>query len=258
MARTATSRKSPRRSKLPAPPAVSEPPPNAVETRVAAPASVSRTALRARLGTRKRFVALAGNIGAGKTTAAKLLSQTLGFELFDEPVIDNRFLRDYYANMQRWSFTLQLEFLIRRVEHHELIHKVAKSCVQDRTLYEDPEIFAKYLHGLGNLNDSELDLYFEYFQRLSRSIARPEKVICFDVPTVDVLLERIRTRGREEERGIQMQFLRGLNGYYASFPQVLQGKYGIDCLTIDVSKTDIRNGKGREEFLDRVTTFIAS
>jgi deoxyadenosine/deoxycytidine kinase len=215
-------------------------------------------ALRARLPKQKRFVALAGNIGAGKTTAAKLISQALGFELFDEPVIDNRFLKDYYADMKRWSFTLQLEFLLKRVEHHELIHTVKKSCVQDRTLYEDPEIFAKYLHGLGNMTDSELDLYFEYFQRLSRNIAQPDKVICFDVPEVKVLLDRIRVRGREEEKGIDHRFLRGLNGYYASFPQVVQNKYGIDCLTVDVTTLDIRSGKGRQDFLDRVTTFIAS
>ncbi len=221
-------------------------------------APTSPSSLRARLPKAKRFVALAGNIGAGKTTAAKLISQSLGFELFDEPVIDNRFLKDYYADMRRWSFTLQLEFLIRRVEHHELIHTVKKSCVQDRTLYEDPEIFAKYLHGLGNMTNAELDLYFEYFQRLSTKIARPDKVICFDVPSVDVLLDRIRVRGREEEKGIQKQFLRGLNGYYASFPVVLQGKYGIDCLTLDVTTLDIRDGRGREEFLDRVTTFLAA
>ncbi len=239
----------------------------AVKPEVSAPApapgssparSAPRNTLRARVGRQKRFVALAGNIGAGKTTAAKLISQKLGFELFDEPVIDNRFLRDYYADMRRWSFTLQLEFLIRRVEHHELIHKVPKSCVQDRTLYEDPEIFAKYLHGLGNMSNAELDLYFEYFQRLSRQIAPPDKVICFDVGDVGVLLDRIRTRGREEEKGIKSQFLRGLNGYYASFPQVLQGKYGIDCLTLDVTALDIRTGRGRDEFLDRVTTFLAS
>lgn len=206
----------------------------------------------------KRFVAMAGNIGAGKTTAAKLLSQAFGFELFDEPVIDNRFLKDYYANMTRWSFTLQLEFLLRRVEHHELIHSVKKSCVQDRTLYEDPEIFAKYLHGLGHMKDAELDLYFEYFQRLTRHIIRPDKVICFDVASVDVLLERIQARGREEERGIQKDFLRGLNGYYATFPLVLKNKYGVDCLVLDVSTVDIRTGQGREEFLDRASTFLAS
>lgn len=200
---------------------------------------------------------MAGNIGAGKTTAAKMVSQHFGFELFDEPVIDNRFLKDYYREMRRWSFTLQLEFLLRRVEHHELIHRVPKSCIQDRTLYEDPEIFAKYLHGLGFMSDSELDLYFEYFQRLTRGLKHPEKVICFDVPRVDVLLRRIRTRGREEEKSISPQFLRGLSGYYATFPMVLSGKYGIDVLTVDVTDTDIRSGSGREEFLDRVSAFLA-
>lgn len=206
---------------------------------------------------RKLFVAMAGNIGAGKTTAAKMVSQKFGFELFDEPVIDNRFLRPYYGDMKRWSFTLQLEFLIRRVEHHELIHKVAKSCIQDRTLYEDPEIFAKYLHGLGNMTDTELELYFEYFKRLTKHVAQPEKVICFDVPKVDVLISRIKTRGREEERGIQPAFLRGLNGYYATFPMVLAGKYGVDVLTIDVTSLDIRNGRGRAQFLDQVSDFLS-
>ncbi len=206
---------------------------------------------------RKLFIAMAGNIGAGKTTAAKMVSQKFGFELFDEPVIDNRFLAPYYGDMKRWSFTLQLEFLIRRVEHHELIHKVAKSCIQDRTLYEDPEIFAKYLHGLGNMTDKELELYFEYFKRLTKHVAQPEKVICFDVPKIDVLLSRIKVRGREEEKGIQSAFLRGLNGYYATFPMVLQGKYGVDVLTIDVTSLDIRNGRGQAEFLDKVSDFLA-
>ncbi len=132
---------------------------------------------------RKQFIAMAGNIGVGKTTAAKMISQKFGFELFDEPVIDNRFLKDYYRDMKRWSFTLQLEFLIRRVEHHELIHKVSKSCIQDRTLYEDPEIFAKYLHGLGFMTDTELDLYFEYFQRLTRDVAHPTRSSASTCPT---------------------------------------------------------------------------
>lgn len=226
---------------------------------VPSPSKVARaveSARRPKVPARKVFLAMAGNIGAGKTTAAKMVSQKFGFELFDEPVIDNRFLKDYYGDMKRWSFTLQLEFLIRRVEHHELIHKVAKSCIQDRTLYEDPEIFAKYLHGLGNLTDGELELYFEYFKRLTKHVAQPEKVICFDVPKIDVLLARIKTRGREEEKGIQSSFLRGLNGYYATFPMVLQGKYGVDVLTIDVTTLDIRSGKGRAEFLDKVSTFL--
>ena len=117
----------------------------------------------------KLFVALAGNIGAGKTTAAKMLSRHFGFELYEEPVIDNRYLSSYYEDMRRWSFTLQLEFLIKRVQHHELIGRVKGPCIQDRTLYEDPEIFAKYLHGLGHLNDDEFQLYLEVSKSTSPS-----------------------------------------------------------------------------------------
>ena len=206
--------------------------------------------------TRKLFVAMAGNIGAGKTTAAKLLSQHFGFELFDEPVVDNRFLGDYYKDMKRWSFTLQLEFLIKRVQHHELIHQVPKSCIQDRTLYEDPEVFAKYLHGLGNMSNTELELYYDYFERLSRNLHKPDKVICFVVPKVATLMERIQVRGRAEEKNMAGEFLEGLNGYYTAFPSILQSKHGIDVWKLDVSTVDIRTGAAREEFLAQAADFF--
>lgn len=207
--------------------------------------------------TRKQFVALAGNIGAGKTTAAKMISREFGYELFDEPVVDNRFLRDYYADMKRWSFTLQLEFLIKRIEHHELIRTVAKSCVQDRTLLEDPEIFAKYLHGLGHMDDRELELYFDYFHKLNRNVAQPDKVICLDVSNIDVLASRIKHRGRAEEQGISRDFLVGLGGYYTSLPVICRNKYRIDTLVVDVSTIDIR-GEQKSLFLDMVSTFLKS
>jgi deoxyadenosine/deoxycytidine kinase len=200
----------------------------------------------------KIFIAMAGNIGAGKTTAAKLLSQHFGFELFDEPVIDNRFLRDYYADMRRWSFTLQLEFLIRRVEHHELIRTVPKSCVQDRTLYEDLEIFAKYLHGLGFMDNRELDLYFEYFHRLNRELQHPDLIVMLMVENVSTLLDRIRQRGRKEESGIDEAFLTGLNAYYSTFPQVCRKKYGIPICQIAVERLDIRSLEGKKIFLQEV------
>ena len=206
--------------------------------------------------TRKIFVAMAGNIGAGKTTAAKMISQGFGYELFDEPVVDNRFLAPYYGEMKRWSFTLQLEFLIKRVQHHELIHKVPKSCIQDRTLYEDPEVFAKYLHGLGNMTNDELDLYFEYFERLNVGLHKPDKAICFVVPRVDTLVERIKMRGRAEESGIAPSFLEGLNGYYTAFPSILASKYGVDVLKVDVSALDIRTGPGKDQFLAEVSDFL--
>src|SRR5690606_14426238 len=109
---------------------------------------------------------------------------------------------------------------------HELISRVPKSSIQDRTLYEDPEVFAKYLHGLGHMEARELDLYFEYFQRLHRELHRPDKVICFTAH-VEKLLERIKTRGRAEESAIKSAFLEGLNGYYSAFPSICESKYGL-------------------------------
>ncbi|NOZ84911.1 MAG: deoxynucleoside kinase [Deltaproteobacteria bacterium] len=200
----------------------------------------------------KHFIAFAGNIGSGKTTAAKILSQNLGFELFDEPVIDNRFLAHYYADMTRWSFTLQMEFLIKRVRHHELIDKVQKSCVQDRTLYEDPEIFAKYLHGLGHMNDDELDLYFEYFNRLNKELVRPDLIVYLSVEDISILVARIKKRGRKEEQGIKEEFLKGLAAYYSVFPQVCNNKYGLKVVSFDVSRMDIRSEQGKKALLEAV------
>ena len=201
---------------------------------------------------KKLFVAMAGNIGSGKTTAAKLISQHFGFELFDEPVVDNRFLKSYYADMGRWSFTLQMEFLIRRVEHHELIRKVPKSCIQDRTLYEDPEIFAKYLHGLGFMDNRELDLYFEYFNRLNRDLIKPDLIVYLRVRDPQTLLNRIRKRGREEESRIDIEFLGGLNAYYHTFEQVCRRKYGLKVHSVDVEHIDIRSADGKEKFLQGI------
>ncbi len=205
---------------------------------------------------KRTFIAMAGNIGAGKTTAAKMISREFGHELFEEPVIDNRFLASYYDDMPRWSFTLQLEFLIKRVQHHQLISTIEKSCIQDRSLYEDPEIFAKYLHGLGHLEARELDLYYEYFQRLNENVKQPDKIICLTVPSADRLLDRIRLRGRVEEQSIDSGFLKGLNGFYQAFPEICRNKYGIDTLELDVTNLDIRSGEGRKEFFDRVGVFL--
>lgn len=206
----------------------------------------------------RQFVALAGNIGSGKTTVAKLISRRFGFELFDEPVIDNRFLALYYQDMRRWSFTLQLEFLIKRVAHHELIETVPKSCIQDRTLTEDPEIFAKYLHGLGHMTDDELQLYLEYFERLNRDIRQPDKVIYLQCHDLETLLKRIKTRGRKEEEAIDDEFLLGLNGYYAAFPQVLKLKYGVPVMTFDVTHFDAHDPTQQDAFLALADAFLGS
>ena len=206
----------------------------------------------------KKFIALAGNIGCGKTTAAKLISRRFGHEFFAEPVVDNRFLIPYYGEMRRWSFTLQLEFLIKRIAHHEIIDRVPKSCIQDRTLIEDPEIFAKYLHGLGHMTDDELDLYFEYFERLNRGIRQPDKIICFQCSDVNVLMNRIRKRGREEEQAIAPNFLEGLNGYYQAFPGSVRSKHNIDVMTWDVTHFNIHEDDQAEMFLATCADFLAT
>lgn len=206
----------------------------------------------------KLFVALAGNIGAGKSTAAKIIARHFGFEVFHEPVVENRFLKQYYKNMQRWSFTLQMEFLLKRVEHHANIDKLPGGCVQDRTLIEDPEVFAKYLHGLGNMSDAELDLYFDYFRRFNERIRQPDKVILLHTPNVNELLRRISERGREEESGITAEFLRGLNAYYDTFEQVVRRKYGMEILAIDVTDRDFRKGEERVRFLEEIQEFLST
>ncbi len=202
------------------------------------------------------FIAFAGNIGAGKSTGARILADALECRLLEEPVVDNRFLAPYYKDMKRWSFTLQMEFLLRRIEHHKQVEVNGHRYVQDRTLLEDPEIFAKYLHGLGNMTDQELELYFDYCRMLMPEVCQPDCIVLLDCDDVDVLLSRIESRGRREEKGIPRAFLEGLAGYYRTFAHVCQEKYGIPTLRVDVSQFDIRTDDGKAKFLQIVLPFV--
>lgn len=203
------------------------------------------------------FVALAGNIGAGKTTAAHLIADAFDMLRLHEPVVDNRFLASYYEDMGRWSFTLQMEFLLRRIEHHRQVDMgAAAGYVQDRTLLEDPEIFAKYLHGLGHMTDEELELYFDFCRLLLPSVRHPDRVILLACENVNTLLRRISERGRAAESTIGANFLRGLGAYYSTFADVCTQKYAIPTLVIDVASLDIRTKEGRKAFLERVEPFL--
>jgi deoxyadenosine/deoxycytidine kinase len=105
------------------------------------------------------------------------------------------------------------------------------------------------------MDDRELDLYFDYFHKLNRGVQQPDKVLVLEVGSIDVLLGRIRNRGRVEEQAISQEFIRGLSAYYTTFSTVCRNKYKLDTLTMDVSATDIR-GAGREQFLDAVSGFL--
>lgn len=192
---------------------------------------------------KKYFIAFAGNIAAGKTTCAKIISDYSGFKLFKEPVVDNEFLAPYYKNKERWSFTLQMKFLYERTRHYRQVSSYNKSCVSDRSLIEDPEVFANYLHSVGHMNEDEYKLCLNIFRDYTRNIPNPDLIVYLEVDEVDILLERIlKERGREFEQSIDKKFLEGLNGIYVSFPEICS-KYDIDIITLDAQNIDFRKEK---------------
>lgn len=205
----------------------------------------------------QQLISLAGNIGVGKTTVAKIIQQHFGYELFEEPVIDNRFLKSYYADMHRWSFTLQMEFLIKRFEHVKLIQTIKKDCVMDRTTQEDPEVFARYLHATGKMNDNEYMLYLEYFRKFNETVRQPDKIIYLQNKNDEMLLDRIvNVRGREEEKNMSIEFLQGLNGLYELFPTICKEKYNLSIYTINKELYDIKNEEQKRVFIGELERII--
>lgn len=162
---------------------------------------------------RHRFVGVAGNIGVGKTHLTRWLGDRLGWEVFYEPVIDNPYLDDFYADMRRWSFQLQVFFLSRRFDMHRKMMDNLLSCVQDRTIYEDAEIFARTLHANGAMDARDFENYRALFDCMT-SYLRPPDVIVYLRAEVDTLVRRIAQRGRECERSIDPAYLQLLNTAY--------------------------------------------
>jgi deoxyadenosine/deoxycytidine kinase len=174
------------------------------------------------LGERKYYVAIAGNIGVGKTTLTEALATQLGWRSYFEPVIMNPYLDDFYADMTHWAFHLQVYFLSKRFESQRAIIAENVSCVQDRTIYEDVEVFATTLHERGHLSDRDWENYRDLFYAMT-SFLRPPDLILYlrcDVPT---LLNRIHSRGRESEKGIDAAYLEELNDAYENWARRATG-----------------------------------
>lgn len=161
----------------------------------------------------KRFVAVAGNIGVGKSTLTELLSQRLGWEPFFEAVNDNPYLADFYQDMERWSFHSQIYFLSRRLRHHWQLLQRANSVVQDRTVYEDAEVFACNLYRQGFMKERDYSSYSELYQVVTTVLPPPDLIVYLRA-SVSTLEERIRRRGRSYERTISRDYLRQLNELY--------------------------------------------
>ena len=160
-----------------------------------------------------RLVLVAGNIGAGKTSLAERLGGRLGWRTAFESVADNPYLPDFYADMARWSFHLQIFFLGHRAEQHLDLSTNIKSAIADRSIYEDAYIFARALHHLGNLSERDYMAYRRVFDMVTANLPAPDLLI-FLKASVPVLTDRIRRRGREMESGITSDYLSLLESYY--------------------------------------------
>ena len=161
----------------------------------------------------KHFVAIAGNIGVGKSTLTELLSQRFGWEPFPEPVDANPYLADFYGDMRRWSFHSQVFFLSRRLRHHRLLLDRPHSVIQDRSVYEDAEIFARNLYLQGDMDERDYRCYGELYRVLTMILPPPDLVVYLRA-SVPTLLHRIAMRGREYERSISPAYLERLNALY--------------------------------------------
>jgi deoxyadenosine/deoxycytidine kinase len=161
----------------------------------------------------KRFLLVAGNIGAGKTTLTDRIAARLGWEAAYESVEDNLFLSDFYANMDKWAFHLQIYFLGNRAEQHLRLASGPNSAIIDRSIYEDAHIFARALHEQGSLTEREYLAYRRVFDLVVDWLPRPDLLLFLDA-SVDTLMERIYGRGRNMESGITAEYLGLLGRYY--------------------------------------------
>lgn len=161
----------------------------------------------------EKFIAVAGNIGVGKSTLVKLLSESLQWSPFYEPVTENPYLADFYEDMQAWGFHSQIYFLMRRLRIHRKLMDMSGSVIQDRSVYEDAEIFAHNLHLQDAINERDYATYRELYQVLVEFLPPPDLVIYLRA-SVPTLVSRIARRDRSYERTISADYLADLNELY--------------------------------------------
>lgn len=161
----------------------------------------------------KIFVAVAGNIGSGKSSLTRMLSEHYGWKSFYESVEDNPYLADFYKDMLRWSFNLQVYFLSKRFNDHKRIVEGAGSVIQDRSIYEDAEIFAKNLHLIGKMDKRDYSNYVELYKVMMQYLKPPDLLIFLDA-RIETLLKQISRRGRDYEQSIPQSYLEQLSAHY--------------------------------------------
>ncbi len=181
------------------------------------------------------FIGIAGNIGVGKTTFTDIVAERNGWHPFYESVMDNPYLSDFYGDMKRWSFNLQIYFLHHRFRNHVKMSKLSKGVIQDRTIYEDVEIFAKNLHAMGNMDDRDWENYRNLFKVMISFLRKPDLIIYLKAST-DTLLTRIKKRNRSYEKTIDPEYLHTLN---VSYDKWIANIKDMPVLTLDTNNFNI-------------------
>jgi len=164
----------------------------------------------------KGLIGVAGNIGVGKTTFTRILAERYGWRPFFESVIDNPYLSDFYRDMGRWSFNLQIFFLNQRFRAHMAMSKCNGPAIQDRTIYEDVEVFARNLYDMGHMTKRDWDNYCSLFEIMTSYLYKPDLIVYLKAST-DSLLSRIKNRDREFERYIAPEYLHRINVCYGQW-----------------------------------------
>ena len=184
-------------------------------------------------------IAIAGNIGAGKTTLTKLLAKHYKFNKQLEDVVENPYLDDFYNQMERWSFNLQIYFLNSRFRQVKEIHEKNKNVIQDRTIYEDANIFAPNLHAMGLMTNRDFENYRSLFDLMEENVAAPDLLIYLR-SSIPNLVSQIHKRGREYENSISIEYLSRLNERYEAW--IHNYKKG-PLLVIDIDDLDFVENK---------------
>jgi len=198
-------------------------------------------------------IAVAGNIGAGKTTLTEMLAKHYGWKPHYEDVDENPYLNDFYEDMQRWSFNLQIYFLNSRFNQVLDIQNSGQTVIQDRTIYEDAEIFAPNLHAMGLMSTRDFQNYTSLFQLMSKLVKAPDLMIYLRA-SVPTLVNQIQLRGRDYENSIRIDYLKQLNERYEAWiNRYKDGK----LLIVNVDKIDItHNPEDLSSIIDKIDAQI--
>lgn len=183
-------------------------------------------------------IAIAGNIGSGKTTLTKLLAARYGWTPRFEPVDNNPYLEDFYHDMNRWSFNLQVYFLNKRFKEVVEISKSTDTIIQDRTIYEDACIFAPNLHDQGYMSDRDFKNYTDLFNLMMSLVKKPQLMI-YIRSSIPTLVKHIEKRGRDFEKSIRIDYLTGLQKRYDDWLSTYDG----ELITIDGDKINFEDSK---------------